>query len=175
MDCRRVIELLPDYSVELLDGRTQGAVAGHLAGCAHCRTEMAAMEHALSLVERYASLEPPPALWNGVANRLTGEAERPLPRSPWGWLFARPARALTAAAVGLAVFAALALFPGTPNVSPPGSDHVVIGSRDAELSALLRQHALIQAEAPLSERAMWEVEAGPATTSDDQAEVGSRL
>ena len=45
----------------------------------------------------------------------------------------------------------------------------------AEMSALTRQHALTQAEAPLGERAVWEEEAGPATQANNDAEDGTSL
>jgi len=170
MDCRKVIDLMPDYSVELLDRRTRADIAGHLAGCARCRAEMAALEHAVALVEQYAAVSPPAGLWNGVVNRLTAEA---LPPSParWAWLLQRPARAFAVGLAGLAVLGGLTFFPRPRAESPSGP----FLHYDGEASALMRQHALTQAEAPLSERAVWEIEAGPATAPTDQQEDDSRL
>src|SRR5437762_4312405 len=117
MDCRKVNKLLPDYSVGVLDRRTHGDVAGHLDGCAGCRSEMAAMEHAISLFEQHGALTPPPGLWNGVFNQLTAE---PAPVRPprWSWLLQRPARTFAVGAAGLAIVAGLTFGPRGPE-SPP--------------------------------------------------------
>src|SRR5262245_16632121 len=94
MDCRKVNELLPDFSVELLDRRTRAAVAEHLETCSGCRGEMAALEHAMALVREHAGLNPPPGLWNGVANRLAAGEGAAQPLSPLHWLWRGPWRGL---------------------------------------------------------------------------------
>jgi hypothetical protein len=175
MDCRRVNELLPDYSVGVLDRRTHSAVAGHLADCPGCRGEMAAMEQAVALFEQHGALTPPPGLWNGVYNRLTTDtAPAPLHawsgfRAPWNWLFQRPARAFAAGAAFLAIVAGLTFGPPGSETPPPP------GPASAGLSVLMRQHALTQAEASLGERAVWEEQAGPATAANDESEDDSAL
>jgi len=169
MDCRRATELLPDYSVGVLDRRTHGAVADHLSDCPGCRGEMSAMEHALSLLEQHCALAPPPGLWNGVVNRIAAEAT-PVRPWRWAWLLQRPARAFVLGAAGLAVAAGVTFMPRGSH-----SDFTSPGPFTAEMSALTRQHALTQAEAPLGERAVWEEEAGPATLANEDAKDESSL
>src|SRR5438045_3465985 len=94
MDCSRVRDLLPDYSVEILDGRTRAAVERHLEVCAGCRAERRAQDDVMGLVEQFGARQPPPGLFNAVRNRIEGGdlvRERP---AWWAWLYSRPARVL---------------------------------------------------------------------------------
>jgi hypothetical protein len=149
-----VNELLPDYSVELLDRRTRAVVVEHLETCSGCRGELAAMEHAMRLVREHAGLNPPPGLWNGVANRLAaGEGAEP-PLSPLRWLWRGPWRGLVmgGATVAAAAWALFFTLGPPPNLPPPES------SADPKVMAIERQRALASAESPFGDRAAWEIQ-----------------
>jgi len=154
MDCKKVNELLPDYSVELLDRRTRGAVAEHLEGCAGCRGEMAAMDHAMTLFCDHGCLNPPPGLWNGVANRLAaGEGAREA-FSPLAWLWRGPWRGLAMGTATAAVIAGVLFFRPEPPAGPLPKP-----TSQPEVMALVRQRALAAAESPFGDRAAWELQA----------------
>jgi hypothetical protein len=155
MDCRKVCELLPDYSVELLVRRTHQAVAEHLTGCSGCRGELAAMDHAMTLVVAHAALTPPPGLWNGVFNRLTAGEEAVARLSWWDRLWHGPRRALVMGMATVAAAACALLFQG----GRPIDLKSLPASKDQEVMALVRQHALSAAESPFGDRAIWEIQA----------------
>ena len=160
MDCTRVRDLLPDYSVEILDARAQQAVKAHLDGCEACREELRIQDAVVSLVEEYGVRQPPAGLFNGVRNRIeSGELVRE--RRPWwGWLTTGPARM---SAMGLAVASlAVELFlPAGPSSHPEGSrDWLPVfpgaGSTTSALAVSVRQHAMSAADGPLADRVAWE-------------------
>lgn len=163
MDCTKVCELLPDYSVELLDRRTHAAVAQHLDACPACQGEMAAMDQAIDLVEEYAFKSPPPGLWNGVYNRITEGDPAPARVSPWAWLWQRPARALTLGCAAVAVAAGMFIFPGDGSLDSTPTAH----SLDPQIASFVRQHALTAAGSSLGDRAAWELEAARSARLED--------
>ena len=86
MTCSRIRDLLPDYSVEILDARTYTLVDGHLRECAACRAELRAQDDVMALVEQFGVRQPPVGLFNGVRNRIESPGltrERP---AWWSWL-----------------------------------------------------------------------------------------
>ena len=91
--CTDITPLLDDYADGALDPATRSRVDDHLATCAACRAEVAALA-AILAEARTLPLEIQPArdLWPGIAPRLAG---RPARRMPW-----------------LQLAAALALFAG---------------------------------------------------------------
>src|SRR5438105_4322544 len=143
MDCSRVRDLLPDYSVEILDTGSRAAVERHLEICVTCRGELRAQDDVMALVEQFGSRQPPAGLFNAVRNRIeAGDFVRQRP-AWWSWLYSRPVRVL---AMGTAVAAlAFALFlPAGPNGSAgPGPMPIEGGPSGATSSALagsIRQH-----------------------------------
>lgn len=158
MICSRVRDLLPDYSVKILDGRTHREMEAHLAECAACRAELKAQDDVMGLVEQFGAINPPPGLFNAVRNRIeAGDFQRERP-AWWVFLFTRPARV---AAMGLAMGAVAAgLFlptgnSGTP-VLPPFVSSNGNGTTASELTQSIRQHAMSAGQGSLTDRVAWE-------------------
>jgi len=158
MNCSRIRDLLPDYAVELLDGRTHAVVERHLEGCADCRAELRVQDDVMSLVKQYGVRQPPVGLFNGVRNRIEADGPRERP-AWWSWLYSRPARAL---AMGTALASlALALFlpanqgtaPLSPPIHPTAGDGAAITS--TALADSIRQHAISAGEGPVTDRVAW--------------------
>ena len=159
MECTRVQNLLPDYSVELLDTRTHRAIEEHLAGCGDCRAELRALDAAVAMVETYGVRQPPPGLFNAVRNRIeSGELRRE--RAPWwAFLYSGPARGVALAAAMSAVIMGLLMpAPTSTNVGfGDGGTFVRPGTvARGEVAMSIRQHAISAAEGPLTDRAAWE-------------------
>ncbi len=62
---------LADYQVGLLSPYERAQVAHHLASCAACRAEMAALERTVSLLRPMPAADAPPHVWAHVARQLT--------------------------------------------------------------------------------------------------------
>jgi anti-sigma factor RsiW len=100
MQCREVEPLLPQYADDALPRRQQEEVAAHVAACAPCRKELAALARCLQALNGAAG--PAPDLWTSFAARLAREgpacagiAER-LPAYAGGDLPAAEAAAVSA-------------------------------------------------------------------------------
>lgn len=176
MDCSRTRDLLPDYSVEILDVRTHREVDAHLRACADCREELRVMDSVISLVEAHGALEPPVGLFNGVRNRIeAGDFVRQRP-AWWAVFLTRPARA---GAMGLAMGAVvlgLVMPTGPSQVHAPlplNPDSGVSSVASGELGNSIRQHAMSASEGPLADRVAWEAMAQLATqnAADNEASV----
>jgi putative zinc finger protein len=174
MICSRVRDLLPDYSVELLDARAHREVETHLAMCEECRRELKLLDQVVSLVEAHGVRQPPVGLFNGVRNRIeSGAVVRE--RAPWwAWFYTGPARA---AAMGMAVAAlALGIFlptnpgPDLSGIRPPTDPTVTPGRPSSALVSSVRQHAMSAAEGPLADRVAWEAMA-QLVTQEKEAET----
>lgn len=175
MDCSRTRDLLPDYSVEILDVRTHREVDAHLQICADCRKELRVLDSVMTLVETHGALEPPVGLFNGVRNRIeAGDFVRQRP-AWWVVFLTRPARI---GAMGLAMGAvALGLvMPTGPSSQvhaplPLNPDSGVSSVASGELGNSIRQHAMSASEGPLADRVAWEAMAQLASqrVADDEA------
>ena len=173
MDCNRIRDLLPDYSVEMLDGRTHRTVKAHLDACGECREELRVMDSVMSLVEIHGAVQPPAGLFNGVRNRIeAGDFVRERP-AWWAIFLTTPARvgamglAMGAVAVGL-------LMPTGPDQtvkSRPLPIHTESYGQVAssDLASSIRQHAMSAAEGPLTDRVAWEAMAQLVTQDKDSS------
>jgi len=159
MNCRRVQNLLPDYSVDALSERERRAVRTHLGDCDSCRAELRALEAAVALVEEHAGVNPPPGLFNAVRHEITRPEFRRDRPNILGWAQLRPVRALAmagaVAALALSLFSLQNAPPGPDVVDVPPPIQVPEQSRSA-IAAVVRQHALSAAEGPLGDRVAWE-------------------
>jgi hypothetical protein len=171
MDCTRVRDLLADYSVQMLDGRTHRQVEGHLQFCVDCKEELRVMDSVMALVEEHGTLAPPPGLFNAVRNQIeAGQVTRQRP-AWWAIFLTTPARV---AAMGMAMGAvALGLLMPTTSTRPSLTldPHLPIAGQVAtgELSSSIRQHAMAATEGPLADRVAWEAMAQIAAQQPDES------
>ena len=172
MNCNRVRDLLPDYSMDMLEGRERHDVQAHLAACEECRTELRAQDAVVALIEEHGARQPPPGLFNGVRNAIaSGTVVRE--RAPWwSFIYTGPARA---AAMSLALGAlALGIFFPVGSPVPVGGDllplHISDGApvQTTALASSIRQHAMSATEGPLADRVAWEAMAQLVQDDDDR-------
>lgn len=173
--CARFRDMLPDYSVDMLDDRTQNLVSEHLAVCSDCRAELVIQESVMSLVETHGVREPPAGLFNAVRNQIeTGniaQASKPW----WSFLWTAPVRGLALAGSAAVLIAGLMMPVTNPRI-PEGSLHPTLdigkAAASSELANSIRQHAMSAAEGPLAERVAWEAMAQLAETPDLDGDNG---
>jgi anti-sigma factor RsiW len=178
MNCIRVRDLLPDYSVELLDPRTSQAVDSHLDACEECRHELRVLNAVVTLVEEHGALTPPVGLFNAVRNRIeSGDVVRERP-AWWAWLYSKPARfgamGMATAALALALLAPVST-PSVPaiGVHPEPGGQITSGAMaDSALGDSIRQHMLGGAEGPLADRVAREAMAEIVTEKEQQDTSG---
>lgn len=103
MDCREIRDKLTEYQLGGFDDTEREAVEAHLADCAGCRAELAALARLDDLLPEMAPLTAPAELWAGIEVRL-----QPRHAPWWQWALAWPRPALAAAAMVM-VAAGLAL------------------------------------------------------------------
>jgi len=101
--CKQVTEKLAEYQLGALDEAEAAAVAEHVAACARCRVELAALERTATLLEPMEPASPPRDLWAGVKARM-----RPRRASVWDALVMRWRPALAAGFALLALVSGLA-------------------------------------------------------------------
>lgn len=177
MDCSRIRDLLPDYSVEILDGRTHRQVDAHLQLCADCREELRLMDEVMTLVETHGVRQPPVGLFNGVRNRIeAGDFVRERP-AWWSVFLTKPARV---AAMGLAMGAVvlgLVVPTGPSGTHAPlplmNADQGLGSVASGELRNSIRQHAMSAGEGPLADRVAWEAMAQLATQNQVEDDAPS--
>lgn len=170
MNCNKVRDLLPDYSMDMLDGRERQDVQSHLGACGDCRAELHAQDAVVALIEEHGARQPPPGLFNGVRNAIeSGAVVRE--RVPWwSFIYTGPARA---AAMSMALGAlALGIFlpVGSPvsKVELPLHIHAGAPIATTALASSIRQHALSATEGPLADRVAWEAMAQLVAEDDER-------
>lgn len=99
MRCKQVREKLAEYELGGLDEAEAAAVAEHLAECAECQAELAALRRTGELMAPVEPASPPRDLWQGVKTRM-----RPRRATAWDALVMRWRPAL-AAGIALLVLA----------------------------------------------------------------------
>jgi anti-sigma factor RsiW len=137
--CREAMDLLVEAVTGTVPPSARASLAAHLAGCAACRREAAALEETATLVRAAGRFAVPPGFWSAFADRL--QARLALERLPvaarWTRWLARPRHAVAAAALiaalGLAAATAVRLGPaGGPPADPAGA-------LDAQLRGLVTE------------------------------------
>lgn len=112
MDCREIRDKLTEYQLGGLEDTERAAVEAHLADCAGCRAELAALARLDDLLPAMTPLTAPAELWAGIEARL-----QPRHAPWWQWALEWPRPALAAAAtVMIAVGLALGLRGPAPVV-----------------------------------------------------------
>ncbi|GIW71105.1 MAG: hypothetical protein KatS3mg102_0647 [Planctomycetota bacterium] len=133
LDCEQAAPLLSASLDGETDAATEGALARHLAACPACaarRLEAVRLERWLRELQAEAALEPPAAVWDGVAafvqapvaaRRRRRAAIRALPRAHrWrGTAYGHPfARAVAAVLVLIGALIAVRTFSPAPVLVP---------------------------------------------------------
>jgi predicted anti-sigma-YlaC factor YlaD len=173
MNCSKIRDLLPDYSVEMLEGRARRMVQEHLAGCEGCREELRVQDSVMALVEQHGAHEPPPGLFNAVRNQIESGVVAQQRPAWWAWLYTGPARA-TGMGLAMAALAVSLLMPSngpsTPSELVPVHPTVSAsrGMATTALAGSIRQHAMSASEGPLADRVAWEAMAQIATQDNEK-------
>lgn len=93
MDCKRIIELIPEYSVGLVEGKAKTEMDDHLAKCPSCAAEVDKLNQVMAFVDDLGQAEPPDNLWHGVYKQISSQKKRtiwdilkiPIPVKPLRW------------------------------------------------------------------------------------------
>jgi hypothetical protein len=173
MICSRVRDLLPEYSVQILDARENREVEAHLAICEGCSSELRAQESAVQLVEQFGGINPPPGLFNAVRNQIeSGELRRDRP-AWYAFLFSKPARVAAMGMAMAAVVLGLTLPTSEPqHVGPspvfnngPGMSTTAAAG---DVTSSIRQHAISAGVGSITDRVAWEAMAQIVTQKDTE-------
>jgi hypothetical protein len=129
MKCDDCLNLLESYVDGEASEREAEQVRIHLTTCANCESHLEALAAEIDLYARYdRELQISPALWNGIAARISSENDLVAPSKKFdlrGWLaglFAAPAFRLAlpaAAMVLIALIVGLAYWRMRPQTQPP--------------------------------------------------------
>lgn len=144
-DRDHILDRLADHAVGALRGRDKARVERHLAECAECRREFAALRRTGDLLSALSLEEAPPETWEAVRDRIrslqrTSRAGRP--RVAWG---------LTMGVVAV-LFIALGLFLQRP--APVSEPLLVVAAEvDEEMQASIEGHLSTVWAAPLADEA----------------------
>ncbi len=110
--CAEVCDQLVDYADGELPNAESAEVAAHVAGCEHCRHQLAALKHSLALAQ---------VIWNdNEADLATVAPQPPLritrPHAAW-----RSRRRVAAIAAAVALLATAGLYHRTVHQNPPAT------------------------------------------------------
>ena len=88
------VDQLSDYFDDRLPAEARAAVASHLATCVACAGQLARLRSIIQAVSDLpGEIEPPPAMWAAVRDRLVQPSRRPIPQR---WILAAAAVVLVA-------------------------------------------------------------------------------
>jgi len=75
------------YALQALPASEMDAAQAHIAQCAECRSELAALRPVVDSLTAWPVdvLRPPSALWSRLAQRIGGEGRKALPPAPPLW------------------------------------------------------------------------------------------
>jgi len=144
-DRDHIVDRLPDYAVGALRGRAKARVESHLAECAACRGELAALQRTGELLNAVSLEDAPPETWEAVRERV-GELRRAAaparPRFAWGL------------AMGLVAVLIVALGIFLQRPTPVGEPLLVMAvEADDEMQATIDGHLSTMWAAPLADEA----------------------
>ena len=144
-DRDHIVDRLADYAVGALRGRAKARVESHLAECAACRGELAALQRTGELLNSVALADAPAETWDAVRERV-GELRRAAaparPRFAWGL------------AMGLVAVLIVALGIFLQRPTPVGEPLLVVAvEADDEMQATIDGHHSTMWAAPLADEA----------------------
>ena len=145
-DRDHIVDRLADYAVGALCGRAKARVETHLAECAICRRELAALQRTGELLNAVSLEQAPPETWEAVRERI-GDLRRASaptrPRFAWGL------------AMGLAAVLIVALGIFLQRPTPVGEPLLVVAvEADDEMQATIEGHLSTMWAAPLADEAV---------------------
>ncbi|MHB1456913.1 MAG: anti-sigma factor family protein [Armatimonadota bacterium] len=93
MECKNVVELIPEYSVDMLEGSLKAEMENHLAVCPNCSSEANKLSQVMALINNLDQADPPEDLWDGVYKQISMQKKRsfwkvlksPIPVKPLRW------------------------------------------------------------------------------------------
>jgi anti-sigma factor RsiW len=144
-DRDHMVDRLSDYAVGALRGREKVRVESHLAECAACRGELAALQRTGELLSSVSLQQAPPETWEAVRERI-GDLRRASaparPRFAWGL------------AMGLVAVLMVALGIFLQRPTPVGEPLLVVAvEADDEMQATIEGHLSTMWAAPLADEA----------------------
>lgn len=169
--CRSFQALLVDAAVGALDAPSQERLDGHLAQCAECTRELAALRELPDLLRAAAVPDPGEEFWAGQRQAI-GRAIRnlPVPRPRWqlAWLrdALRPQLWRYPAALAASVLIALFVYRVAERVPTPPSSPPELQVATLDTGSLVALHDLMRALAPAEDYV-------PAYRSDEEIELAS--
>lgn len=128
------LDQLAEYQADVLSTAAAERVRQHVAGCAQCRQELAALAKTSDLLTVLPTPAMPDDLWAGVAARLP---ERPR-QAAWWW------RTATGIGLAAALVAGVTFTRLHAPTLPPAS---------AVAASYVTNHQLLSAQDPLTDRA----------------------
>ncbi|MBK6422979.1 MAG: zf-HC2 domain-containing protein [Gemmatimonadales bacterium] len=135
--CTDASPLLDEYLDGTLAAGPRAEVEAHLAACAACRAELEAIGRISTAARALpAALQPPDAVWAGIASRLPAAAAPRRPTANFPWL-----RLAAALALFLGGYAIARLGPGAPATDAFAARRAEYTAASIELTRTLRQDA----------------------------------
>lgn len=105
MTCNEIREWLGPYVDEAATPAERRSVDGHVAECAACARELAALRETVQLLSRPAVVQVPTELWATIEQRLDAPQGRRRPSVMFSFRWLAAVAAVVAIAVGLGLFA----------------------------------------------------------------------
>lgn len=146
MECERVANLLPEYSVGALTARQRDGIEAHLAGCAACRRELGALEATERLLCTLPAMEPSRALWPGISEAIRARGVR----APWWRRVLAPPRRGWTVAIAAAVMVLVLAVGILPNRT--GTPTQLTYQPDPESAVYAEWYAAAAWNSPLADR-----------------------
>lgn len=110
LSCDDVCDRLVDYADSELPDAESAEVAAHVAGCEHCRRQLAALRQSLALAQ---------TIWNDNEADLAAVAPQPALRITRPHAASRSRRRVAAVAAAAALLAIVGLYHRTAHQNPP--------------------------------------------------------
>lgn len=144
-DRDHVVDQLADYAVGAVRGRQKARVERHIAECADCRRELAALQRTGELLNAVSLEHAPPETWDAIRTKIDDLQRTTAPARPrFAWGLAMGVVAVLIVALGI-------FLQRTTPVREPVL--VVVAEADDEMQATIDGHLSTMWAAPLTDEA----------------------